>query len=182
MNLTRLMILGTLAAYGPRHGHNIRRIAETTNVAAWGGVSVGALHRELREMEAANMVTPVRTEQIGRRPVRTIYDLTDEGRRELAGLRDQALRAAHPAPDPLAVALTFARAGADRTEMLGALQARRESYACAAATLEEKRQFLVEKGYADAELAAVLHRAQLLAETEVRWHDEFAEILGATAT
>jgi len=176
------MILGTLAAYGPRHGHEIRRIAETTNVGAWGGVSVGALYRELREMEAANMVTPVRTEQVGRRPARTIYALTDDGHRELAGLRDQALRAAHPGPDPLAVALTFARAGADRAELLSALQSRRESYACAVTTLEQKREFLVDKGYADAELAAVLYRAQLLAETEVRWHDEFAKILGATAT
>jgi DNA-binding PadR family transcriptional regulator len=179
MNLTRLMILGTLAAHGPRHGHEIKRIAETMNVGTWGGVSVGALYREIREMEAVQMLTPVRTEQVGRRPARTIYALTDEGRRELAVQRDLALRAVHPGPDPLAVALTFARAGADRADMLSALQARRENYACAAASLKEKREFLVEKGYADAELAAVLYRAQLLAETEVRWHDEFAQIVGA---
>ena len=50
MNLTRLMALGTLARYGPQHGHQIRRLADLTNVGEWGGVSVGALYRELRAM------------------------------------------------------------------------------------------------------------------------------------
>ena len=31
MNLTRLMALGTLARYGPQHGHQIRRLAELRN-------------------------------------------------------------------------------------------------------------------------------------------------------
>jgi len=51
MNLTRLMALGILARSGPSHGHHIRRVADVTNVGEWGGVSVGALYRELRAME-----------------------------------------------------------------------------------------------------------------------------------
>ena len=47
MNLTRLMALGILARSGPSHGHHIRRVAELTDVGEWGGVSVGALYREL---------------------------------------------------------------------------------------------------------------------------------------
>lgn len=38
--------LGTLARYGPQHGHRIRRLADLTDVGEWGGVSVGALYRE----------------------------------------------------------------------------------------------------------------------------------------
>jgi hypothetical protein len=38
------MALGTLARYGPQHGHQIRRLADVTNVGEWGGVSVGALY------------------------------------------------------------------------------------------------------------------------------------------
>ena len=76
MNLTRLMVLGVLAQHGPRHGHEIRRTAEITNVGEWGGVSVGALYRELRLMEAEGLVEPVRTEQVGRRPARTVYSIT----------------------------------------------------------------------------------------------------------
>ena len=47
MNLTRLRVLGTLARHGPEHGHEIRRIAEVTNVGEWGGVSGGAVCRWL---------------------------------------------------------------------------------------------------------------------------------------
>ena len=74
------MVLGTLARHGQQHGHQIRRIAEVTNVGEWGGVSVGALYRELRGMEAEGLVAAVRTEQVGRRPARTVYEITGEGR------------------------------------------------------------------------------------------------------
>ena len=56
MNLTRLMALGTLARYAPQHGHQIRRLADLTNVGEWGGVAVGALYRELRAMEGEGLV------------------------------------------------------------------------------------------------------------------------------
>src|SRR5579863_4840317 len=107
MNLTRLMVLGTLARHGPRHGHEIRRIAEVTNVGEWGGVSVGALYRELRTMEAEGLVEALRTEQVGRRPARTVYAITREGMLELAMLREQAIRNTQVPPDPLGVALSF---------------------------------------------------------------------------
>ena len=97
MNLTRLMALGTLARYGPQHGHQIRRLAEVTNVGEWGGVSVGALYRELRAMEREGLVEQIRTERVGRRPARTVYQITGEGRLELTALRDQAIRPLVPA-------------------------------------------------------------------------------------
>src|SRR6516225_4522792 len=105
MNLTRLMVLGTLAVHGPRHGHEIRRLAELTNVGEWGGVSVGALYRELRVMETESLVEAVRTEQVGRRPARTVYQITGDGRIELVTLRDRAIRPTEIGPDPLGVAL-----------------------------------------------------------------------------
>ena len=177
MNLTRLMVLGTLARHGPRHGHEIRRIAEVTNVGEWGGVSVGALYRELRNMEAEGLVEAVRTEQVGRRPARTVYAITDEGRLELAVLREQAMRIPHWGPDPLGVALTFGSAGTDREELSSWIRARREMYAIAGSQIEAERKRLVARGYLGPLEEAVMYRAQLHAETEVRWHDEFAKVL-----
>jgi len=178
MNLTRLMVLGTLARHGPRHGHEIRRLAELTNVGEWGGVSVGALYRELRTMEAEGLVETVRTERVGRRPARTVYAITDEGRLELAVLRERAVRNTHWPPDPLGVALTFGIAGADREELISWMRGRREMFAIAGSQIEAERQRLVAKGYLGPVQAAVMHRGQLHAETEVRWHDEFAKLLG----
>lgn len=177
MNLSRLMVLGSLASHGPRHGHEIRRMAEATNVGVWGGVSVGALYRELRTMQAEGLVEAVRTEQVGRRPARTIYEITSEGRLELAILREQAVRAVRWGPDELGVALTFAGPGIDREELDEWLAGRRGVFAATAAQLGTERVRLVAKGYLDPFGAAIMLRAQLHAETEVRWHDEFAKIL-----
>ena len=175
MNLTRLMVLGVLAQHGPRHGHEIRRMAEVTNVGEWGGVSVGALYRELRLMEAEGLVEPVRTEQVGRRPARTVYSITGEGQLELAMLREKAICGMHWGPDPIGVALTF---GAPDPEELGSwLQARRDMFAIARSSIEAERQRLLTRGYLNPLSAAVMYRAELHAETEVRWHDEIAKIL-----
>src|SRR5690348_18296071 len=179
MNLTRLMVLGTLARHGPRHGHEIRRLAEVTDVGEWGGVSVGALYRDLRTMEAEGLVETVRTERVGRRPARTVYAITDEGRLELAVLRERAVRNTHWPPDPLGVALTFSIADVDREELISWMRGRRERFAIAGSQIEAERQRLVAKGYLGPVQAAVMRRGQLHAETEVRWHDEFAKLLGA---
>jgi DNA-binding PadR family transcriptional regulator len=171
------MVLGTLAEHGPRHGHEIRRIAEVTNVGEWGGVSVGALYRELRTMEAEGLVETVRTERVGRRPARTVYAITEEGALELSMLTEQAIRSTHLPPDPLGVALSFAGTGAAAEELASWLRSRRELLALRAAELEADRQRLVAKGYLEPLAAAVMYRGQLHLETEVRWHDEIAKIL-----
>lgn len=170
-------MLGVLATKGPRHGHQIRRAAEITNVGEWGGVSVGALYRELRTMDAEGLITAVRTEQVGRRPARTVYAITDEGRLELTVLRGRAISTVHWGTDPLGVALTFSGAGEDREELTIWLQARREAVVSAARLLDEERQRLVARGYIGPVEASVIHRATLVAEAEVRWHDEFAKVL-----
>ena len=69
-----------------------------TNVGEWGGVSVGALYRELRSMEREGLIEAARTEKVGNRPERTVYAITDEGRLELATLREQAMRPARVRP------------------------------------------------------------------------------------
>jgi DNA-binding PadR family transcriptional regulator len=171
------MVLATLATHGPRHGHEIRRIAEITNVGEWGGVSVGALYRELRSMEGENLVEAVRTEQVGRRPARTVYAITGEGHVELAMLRERAIRSDRWGPDELGVALTFAGAIIDPDELAEWMRTRRDHMASIAASLESERRRLVSKGYLDPFAAAVMYRSQLHCEAEVRWHDEFAKTL-----
>jgi DNA-binding PadR family transcriptional regulator len=79
MNLSRLMILGLLAERGPMHGHQIRRSAELTNAEVWGGITGGALYAELRRLDAEGLVEAVRAEQMGRRPARTVFEITEEG-------------------------------------------------------------------------------------------------------
>ena len=172
MNLTRLMALGVLARGGPTHGHHIRRVAEVTNVGEWGGVSVGALYRELRAMEREGLVEAARTEKVGNRPERTVYAITAEGRLELATLREQAIRPLPSGPDPLGVALLFTADGMEPKELRRTLRARRDMMAISAAQTAADRAQLIANGFIDVLAAAVMRRAIIAAEAEIRWHDE----------
>src|SRR5579875_2602648 len=152
MNLTRLMALGTLASHGPLHGHQIRRLAEVSDVGRWGGVSVGALYRELRLMEGEGLIRAIRTEQVGRRPARTVYSITGEGKLELALLRERAFR----------------------SQVTAWLAARRAVYAAVADDLAASRQRLLREGHIDRLAAANMRRGELGCRAEVAWHDELA--------
>ena len=172
MNLTRLMALGILARSGPSHGHHIRRVADVTNVGEWGGVSVGALYRELRAMEREGLVEAARTEKVGNRPERTVYAITAEGQLELATLREQAIRPLPSGPDPLGVALLFAAEGMEPKELRRTLRARRDMMAISVAQTAADREQLIAKGFIGVLAAAVMRRAIMAAEAEIRWHDE----------
>ena len=73
------MILGLLAERGPMHGHQIRRTAELTNAEVWGGITGGALYAELRKLDGEGLIEAIREEQVGRRPARTVYQITPRG-------------------------------------------------------------------------------------------------------
>jgi len=181
MNLTRLMALGILARSGPSHGHHIRRVADVTNVGEWGGVSVGALYRELRAMEREGLVEAARTEKVGNRPERTVYAITAEGQLELTTLREQAIRPLGSGLDPLGVALLFAADGMEPEELRRNLRARREMLAIAAGQITADREQLIAKGFLDVMSAAVMRRGIMTTEAEIRWHDELDAALAAAS-
>jgi len=179
VNLTRLMALGILARSGPSHGHHIRRVAELTDVSEWGGVSVGALYRELRAMEREGLVEAARTEKVGNRPERTVYAITDEGQMELSMLREQAIKPLFTSHDPLGVALLFASHGMEREDLRRILRARREKLAIWIAEVAAERERLIRKGHIDAVAASVMRRGIAHTEAEIRWHDEIDTELAA---
>lgn len=173
MNLTRLMTLGLLASGGPQHGHELRLHAERSNVSAWGGVSVGALHRELKTMDGLGMVEAVLTESVNGRPPRTIYRITERGREELHTLRCEAISETHLGPDRLGVALLFGTIS-DAEMLAGLLRQRR-------ARLVADRDGVVAEWTRLSNLAGVLansgaksmfRRRQLQIEAELAWLDE----------
>lgn len=171
------MALGVLARSGPSHGHQIRRVAEVTNVGEWGGVSVGALYRELRAMEREGLIEAARTEKIGRRPERTVYEITPLGRLELTTLREQAIRPLEYGPDPIGVALLFSADTVERDDLRQTLRARRDILAIRAREVARDRESLLAKGQVDELAAAIMRRAVLHIEAEIRWHDEYDALL-----
>lgn len=170
------MVLGLLASHGPRHGHQIRRVAERTNVGNWGGVSVGALYREIRQLEQAGLVEAVKTEQVGRRPARTVYRITDAGTRALSDLRGEAIRGLQFGPDAFGVALLFGRTWA-RSELEGLLRDRRQAISTAKEGLEAECAEHQARGAIGPLDVALFRRRALQLEAELRWLDEFDGVL-----
>ena len=109
MKSARLFVLGALARGGPMHGHEIRRRAEVDRTEVWTDIKPGSLYGALHRLEGEGVIAVVRTEQDGRRPARTVYEITPDGRAELAALRDRLLRDTTLRPDPVDLALQNSR-------------------------------------------------------------------------
>jgi DNA-binding PadR family transcriptional regulator len=183
MNLTRLTCLGLLAERGPRHGHQLKRDVEIVKAEEWAGVGIGSLNRELRQLAAEDLIEAVRTEQVGRWPPRTIYQITAEGRRELAVLREHAIGRLQQAPDAMAAGLIFA--GAQDPSLLGdLLAAHRQGVRRELDRLALERERGLRDGYLQPSVsplqAAAFRRSELRMQAELAWHRECDQMLGAT--
>jgi DNA-binding PadR family transcriptional regulator len=180
MNLSRLMILGLLAERGPMHGHQIRRAGELANAEVWGGITGGALYAELRKLSGEALIRAVREEQVGRRPARTVYEITEEGHLELAIQRDAALDVLFGSADPVSVVLLFA-AGANVADLRDRLAARSRRVGVQLDAMASERERLTARGLLPPLAIAAFRRGELRLEAELRWHEEFDSKLAADA-
>jgi DNA-binding PadR family transcriptional regulator len=174
-----LHVRGHRAAGGPvRHGHQIRRAAELTDAEVWGGITGGALYAELRKLDGEGLIEAVREERVGRRPARTVYQITAEGRRELVVQRDAALAVVFGSADPMSVVLLFA-AGTDSAELGERLAVRRRRVEGQLEAMVAERERLTAQGVLPPLAVAAFRRGELRLEAELRWHEEFGGQLAA---
>jgi len=169
MSSIRLFILGSLSASGPVHGHQIRQQAQSDRTDQWADVAVGALYGALKRLANEGLVSEVRTERVGNRPERTVYEITAEGRRALAAVRDAALRELAMANDPFDLALAQSRDLPEEhlTQVVATrLAGLKVAEASARLQAETADPYLNE-----AERMIIRHRIERAA-TEVRWHTE----------
>jgi DNA-binding PadR family transcriptional regulator len=160
------------------HGHHIRRRAELVSAGEWGEVAIGGLYALLHRLEEESLLEPVRREQSGNFPARTVYGITPEGRAELARHRRQAFQKAELRADPVDVAVMFG-AGCDEAELRQLLDERKRSIASTLASQRAERQRLAEHGYLRPASVAVFRHWEQRLEAELRWHKELSGWLGA---
>ena len=169
MSSIRLFILGSLSASGPVHGHQIRQQAQSDRTDQWADVPVGALYGALKRLANEGLVSEVRTERVGNRPERTVYEITPEGRRALAAVRDAALRQLAMPNDPFDLALAQSRDIPEEhlTQVVATrLAGLKVAEAAARLQAETADPYLNE-----AERMIIRHRIERAA-AEVRWHEE----------
>ncbi len=167
----RLFILGTLSASGPLHGHQIRQQAQSDRTETWTDVQVGSVYGALKRLAGEDLVRELRIERVGNRPERTVYEITPEGRRYLAAIRDTALRNLDRHFDPFDLALTQARDTPD-TELEKVIENR---IGALKVQLETQRQNADGADpYVNEAERMVLQHLIARTEAELRWHTELA--------
>jgi DNA-binding PadR family transcriptional regulator len=169
MSSIRLFILGTLAEAGPLHGHQIRQQAQSDRTEKWTDIRVGSVYGALKRLASEDLVREVRTERVGNRPERTIYEITPSGRRALAAVKDAALRELDRHHDPFDLALSQSGDIADAeleqvvADRLAGLQVRLASLRHDAEHADP---------YVNEAERMVLQHSIARCAAEVRWHEE----------
>ncbi|WP_330179331.1 PadR family transcriptional regulator [Nocardia sp. NBC_01503] len=169
MNETRLFVLAALAKRGAMHGHQLRRDARLDRADLWSRVKPGSLYSALHRMEDEGLIRPVRTEQEGSLPARTIYEITDEGRRELIALRDEAFSEVDIRPDPVDLALAVS-ADLDRELLRGYLEDRLAALRARGSRIEHQ----ADRRWPDQNSAddLILDHARMRIQAEIDWHEK----------
>jgi len=167
MNPTRLFVLGALARRGPMYGHQIRRDARMDRADLWSDVRPGSLYGALHRLADEGLIEPVRTEQSGHLPARTVYAITAEGRRELLVLRAEALSEVALRPDPVDLALVMS-GDLDPAELRGYIEDRIRVLTAQAAFHTHQG----ERAWPDQTAAddLVVEHTRLRIEAELAWH------------
>ena len=165
------------------YGHQIRRNARMGRADLWSDVRPGSLYGALHRLAAERLIEPVRTEQSGNLPARTVYAITAEGQRELRTLRAEALTEVGLRPDPVDLALVMS-GDLDGDVLRGYIEDRiRALRSQAAAYAHHGERVWPDQTVAD---DLVAEHARLRIEAELAWHqlllDQAGKLTTATAT
>lgn len=169
----RLYVLGVLNERNA-HGYEIRNLAQEADLAQWAAIGYGSIYHALRRMEKEQLVEKAVTERSGAYPQRTVYRITDAGRRTFLNLLRETCRTVHEPKYPLDLALVFIGqlSVEERVDML------RERLRTLHATQQdvlEKRTQLQDAGNQFASLRAVLDHDFMLRKAEIRWMEDLIE-------
>lgn len=174
ISTARLLVLGMLSR-GPMHGHQIRREAEMRDVQDWAGIKTGALYGTINRLAAEGLVEAVSTERAGKMPARTVFAITDEGRKELGILLTDALQKSDPSLEAFDVALLVS--DALPKDEVGELMTRRAArMRVMRDNLAADRLRLKAQGYINPVEEALMRHAELRLEAELRWHEEVVNL------
>lgn len=88
------------------HGHRLRLTAERYQVHLWTDITVGAVYGAMKRLASEGLLREAGREREGNRPVRQLYEITEEGHAALTALRREGLCSIEFKFDPFDLALT----------------------------------------------------------------------------
>jgi DNA-binding PadR family transcriptional regulator len=102
-----MMILGVVQWLQPVHGYDVRRELLSWSADKWANVQPGSIYHALRKLSEEGLLREVATEQVGARPARTSYEITEKGAVEFQSQLRQLWWNISSAPDPFMAAFAF---------------------------------------------------------------------------
>jgi DNA-binding PadR family transcriptional regulator len=170
-----MMILGLVQWMQPVHGYDVRRELLSWNADKWANIQPGSIYHALRKLSEEELLREVATEQVGARPARTTYEITEKGSQEfMTLLRSNWWQVAAP-PDPFMAAISFLPA-LPREEAVAALRNR----ALQLRAGNHQLQAAMESDWSKNKPTFVLWMWELTierAEAEIRWCERVAKLI-----
>jgi DNA-binding PadR family transcriptional regulator len=107
MSATRMMILGLVKWMQPVHGYDVRRELLSWSADKWANIQPGSIYHALRKLAEEGLLRAVATEQVGGRPARTTYEITEKGADEFETLLRGLWWQLQEPIDPFTAAFSF---------------------------------------------------------------------------
>jgi DNA-binding PadR family transcriptional regulator len=161
--LTRLLVLWLLSEQS-LHGYRIKKILDDEALRFWFPVEYASVYAVLRTLVRAGYVEAVAVEKEGRRPERTRYAITREGRRHLSELLERAWRELPSAGDPISLALAARSDLEDESRVPELLAGRRDALRDRLAQLDELAR--------SAPAPEMVDRRRALTQAELEWTED----------
>jgi DNA-binding PadR family transcriptional regulator len=180
VSATRMMILGVVQWLQPVHGYDVRRELLSWNADKWANVQPGSVYHALRKLAEEKLLREVTTEQVGARPARTTYEITDKGVAEYESLLRNNFWNIGAPPDPFLAAFSLLPS-LPRQEVVAALRNR-------AVQLEAGNKQLrsaMESDWAGKKPAYVTWMWELVVErsrAEIAWCGRIADLIDSDAS
>ncbi len=106
-NFTKLILLGILFDFPkPIHGYKIKKVINQWAIGEFAEISFGSLYYNLEKMEKEGLLR-CKTEKISERPERTLYQITDLGKKTLIEMVRKNFFEIYPIRYPLDIGLLF---------------------------------------------------------------------------
>ena len=102
-----MMILGLVQWMQPVHGYDVRRELLSWRADKWANIQPGSVYHALRKLTEEQLLREVATEQVGARPARTTYGITEKGTAEFQSLLRTYWWNLTPGADPFMAAFSF---------------------------------------------------------------------------
>jgi DNA-binding PadR family transcriptional regulator len=168
-----MMILGLVQWMQPVHGYDVRRELLSWSADKWANIQPGSIYHALRKLSEEGLLREVGTEQVGGRPARTRYEMTEKGESEFQSLLRDRWWNITPVADPFMAAFSFLGV-VPREEATAALRNRAVQLRAGVTQLETAMasDWLDKK---PAYVSWMWERAIVMAEAEIVWCERTAK-------